>query len=297
MPISSVLRASDGRNISYDDAVVVNGSSFARIAVGDLFNIPVRGYSTAFVTYFGSYSGHATVTEAYMEGDGWQTQQVYPVNTLSSTNANAKNNAGTTVAIPVSGALRLRVRITIAPTSGQMCAAVTLSPTLSVLRVDGQGAHDNAINGRPFRIGGRVSTSNFTAIASGRTSDLVCLPNGVLVTYPYAIPEQTWNYAAASGGIANTTAVTIKAAAASGIRNYLRSLQVINSAAVASEFSVRDGSAGTVLYRGYVPASMTAQQQINFEPPLRGTAATLMEVAMTTTATATMFNAQGWTGP
>ena len=40
--------------------------------------------------------------------------------------------------------------------------------------------------------------------------------SGALVIDNHAIPELTWNYAAASGGILNTTtAVTIKAAVAS----------------------------------------------------------------------------------
>jgi hypothetical protein len=120
-------------------------------------------------------------------------------------------------------------------------------------------------------------------------------PSTPLPTYnqPFAVPASQWTYAGATGGIVNTTPVAVKAAAGAGVRNYLVSVQYFNSAAVASEIEIRDGS--TVIWRGFVPASMTVPVSVTFEIPLRGTANTALNVALATTATATRVSAQGFT--
>jgi predicted ATPase len=108
-----------------------------------------------------------------------------------------------------------------------------------------------------------------------------------------------WNYAAAASGIVNTlTAVTIKAAAGAGIRNYLSSLQLASDAlGGATEFVIRDGAGGTVLWRGKLQTTAMVQQTFNFDPPLRSTANTLLEVATLTAVTGGVYvNAQGYTG-
>lgn len=108
------------------------------------------------------------------------------------------------------------------------------------------------------------------------------------------LPAAFWSYAGATGGIINTTDVAIKAASGAGVRNYLKSIQFKNTAAVASEIVVKDGS--TVIWRGHVSASMAVMDGWTFDPPLRGTANTALNVAMLTTATATVVSAQGFTG-
>jgi hypothetical protein len=132
---------------------------------------------------------------------------------------------------------------------------------------------------------GYVDASGRKAVARESTP----LPT---LTQPFVVPASRWNYAGATGGIVNTTAVALNAAGAAGIRNYVAAIQYFNSAAVASEIEIRDGS--TVIWRGYVPASMTVPVQITFPVPLRGTAATAVNVALVTTATATRVSAQGY---
>ena len=111
-----------------------------------------------------------------------------------------------------------------------------------------------------------------------------------------------WSYAAAASGILNTTtAVTFKTAAGSGQRNYITGLQVTAEAlGTATELAIRDGAAGTVLWRikigtGGIPAGIN----IIFDSPLKGTANTLLEVVTLTASTtgAVYFNAQGFTAP
>ena len=117
-----------------------------------------------------------------------------------------------------------------------------------------------------------------------------------------SIPENEWVYAAASGGIANTTtAVTLVAAQAAGIRNYLTNLQLSSDAlGAATEIAIRDGAGGTVLWRGKIgTAGIAGVSTIQFSDPLKSTAATLLEV-VTLSASVTggvYVNAQGYIAP
>lgn len=158
----------------------------------------------------------------------------------------------------------------------------------------GVAAHDAAISGNPVRIAGRALTSDYTAVAAGDTADLITTLLGKLVTIPYANPNNTWSYAAASGGIVNTTGVTIKAAGGAGVRLYVTDVQIINGhATVSTDVQIRDGAAGTVLYRGFAQAA-GGGVSVHFAVPLRGTANTLLEVACGTTGSATYVNVQGY---
>lgn len=121
-----------------------------------------------------------------------------------------------------------------------------------------------------------------------------------LITQPVAI-STPWRYAAAASGIDNTTtAVTVKAAAAAGVRNYIQSMQISHDAlGGATELAIRDGAGGTVLWRGKLQTTATdaSGMTINFDPPLQGTAATLAEVVTLTAVTGGVYvNLQGYTG-
>lgn len=172
---------------------------------------------------------------------------------------------------------------------------VTLAAGTNTNEVVGDAAHDAAIGGNPVRIGARALTADYTAVAAGDTADIIATLLGKLVTYPYANPNQSWVYAAASGGIVNTTGVSAKAAAGAGIRNYVTEAQIVNGhATVSTDVQIRDGASGTVLWRGFAQAA-GGGISAKFDPPLRGTANTLIEVACGTTGTATYFNLQGFT--
>ena len=108
---------------------------------------------------------------------------------------------------------------------------------------------------------------------------------------PLSESATSWSYAAASGGITNTSDVAIKAAAGAGVRNVIRTLGVINRSATATEVVVKDGS--TVIWR--MEFGQSEGIQVTFDPPLIGTANTALNVACITTASKTYVNAQGYT--
>lgn len=125
--------------------------------------------------------------------------------------------------------------------------------------------------------------------------------NGTVVQR--ALSSTFWQYAADAAGIVNTVvAVTIKAAAGAGVRNFLTSIQVSHDTLGAvTRLAVRDGAGGTVLWRGRLQTAATDASGgsgfIKFDPPLRGSANTLLEVLTEVAVTGAVFvSAQGYTG-
>ena len=175
-----------------------------------------------------------------------------------------------------------------ATNSAQVVAIHPSSP------LNGQSAHDAAITGNPVRLAGRALTAAYTAVATGDTADLITTTQGVVITRPYQIPELEWSYAAASGGITNTTDVALAAAAGAGLRRYVTSIGLSNASAVATEVVLKDGS--TVIWRGYVAANAPLVH-IDFSNPLKTSANAALNVACITTASAIYINAQGYTAP
>ncbi len=173
---------------------------------------------------------------------------------------------------------------------------VTLAAGTNTNEVVGDAAHDAAIAGNPVRIAARGMSADYTAVTTGDTADILSSLLGKLVTLPYTIPANTWVYAAPAGGLVSQTAVTVKSAAGSGIRNYVTSVQIINShQTISTEIMILDGAAGTVLWRGWAQAA-GGGISCKFDPPLRGTADTLLEVdEVTATGTAgLLINLQGF---
>ena len=112
---------------------------------------------------------------------------------------------------------------------------------------------------------------------------------------------KTWAYAAAAGGITNTTtAVTVAPAAGASVRNYVLSMQCDSDAlGAATELAIRDGASGTVIWRTkFGTAGIPNGIDLTFNPPLRGSANTLVEiVTLTATVTGSVYcNLQGYTG-
>ena len=139
-----------------------------------------------------------------------------------------------------------------------------------------------------------------TVAADGTRVAVVGDGTGSLLVRANATAANTWSYAAASGGILNTTtAVTMKAAAGAGVRNYITGISIMGEAlGTATEVAIRDGAAGTVLWRIKIPTGGLPATHIAFDTPLRGSANTLLEVVtLTASVTGAVYvNAQGFVG-
>ena len=183
--------------------------------------------------------------------------------------------------------------------SGTVSVVAVLSKTpfvqLGLLYVGGGASPEGGgIGTSPIVIGLECRTSSKTSVANSTLVRPIATVDGRLITRLNSIPENEWQYAAASGGITNTTDVVLQAAAGSGIKNYLTGLSVANASATASEVVVKDGS--TVIWRMYLAANAPIQS-IKFVTPLQSTANTALNVACITTGTQTYVNAQGYKAP
>ena len=156
----------------------------------------------------------------------------------------------------------------------------------------GYVAADAVADTQVVAMGGKVANSNPTAMsASGDANHALMTMIGALVMRPYSIPESEWSY---TGSVTVTTDIAVKAAAAAGIRNYVNGLQLQNTGAAATTFLIKDGT--TVIWQCSLPASMATPVDIEFKIPLKGTAATAVNVACGTASTV-LVNVQGHFAP
>lgn len=144
---------------------------------------------------------------------------------------------------------------------------------------------------RPLYVASGVYDGTGVTVARGDTNATAMQPS---------LTALFWSYAAAAGGILNTTtAVTVKAAAGANVRNYAESIQLDWEAlGAATEVVIRDGAGGTVLWRMKIGTGAAGSRTVKFGTALRGTANTLLEVVtLTASITGAVYvNLQGWTG-
>jgi hypothetical protein len=270
-----------------------------------LFTQDMIGYESLSLQVTNPGSGCTTVYEASEDQTTWVAAPGVSQANLGSTIA-ASSTAGAAIMHFRRTARYFRARVSVYG-SGTVAVQGTLSKSslnniLSALCIFGINSHGGSVGNAPVRIAGRALSSNYTALSNSQTADLVTTLVGALVTKPYSIPESDWSYAAASGGISNTTtAVEIKAAAGSGLRNYITALQIDAEALTnATEVVIRDGAGGTVLWRCKIgTAGLLNGLNITFPSPIKGSANTLLEVAtLTASGTGAVYvNAQGYVAP
>lgn len=172
----------------------------------------------------------------------------------------------------------------------------TLGGVRRVLQIDSAGT---PVDPPTAASTGAPADAAYTDTDGSDPGTLIAIEKGLFIKLEairvlLAVAAIRWQYAGVTGGLIDTADVVVSAAGAAGVRNYMTGLQFHNTSATASEIVVKDGS--TVIWRGVAPASMAQPAAINFDVPLRGTAATALNVAMITTGTATRVSAQGFQG-
>lgn len=146
-----------------------------------------------------------------------------------------------------------------------------------------------------------INVGSFGMVYNGSTWDRARGDVSGQVNQPHAMTGNRIQYAAAAGGITNTTvAVTMFAAAGAGVRNYITGLQIeADALGAATELAIRDGAAGTVIWRTKIgTAGLLSGRDIVFPVPLKGSVDRLMEVVtLTASVTGSVYvDAQGYTG-
>jgi len=299
----SAVSPSNPLPVAQPDGLSVSGTATSAAV---LFTTSMVNYESITVQVT---SAGTSCTITYEQSEDQTTW--YSVSGISVTNSgqSAPSSGTSSVAMyifPRRGAyFRARVH-----TYGLAGSTVTAIGTLSKApvnltveaRLSGYANEGAAIINQPVPICLEGRTSSKTSVTSGQAVRPISTADGRQITRLNSIPENEWVYAAASGGITNTTtAATLVAAQAAGVRNYLTSLQISSDVlGAATEIAIRDGAGGTVLWRGKIgTAGIAGVSTIQFSDPLKSTAATLLEVV---TLSASVFggvyvNAQGYIAP
>jgi hypothetical protein len=312
VPVSGTVTVQDGGNtITVDGTVIVSGGSIAHDSATTANPLMQGGYASAAAP--ASVSADGDAVRAWFLRNGAQASVLTAAGALIGGDATNGLDADVTRVIPGTAATNLGKAVSSAAgaTDTGVAALVLRDDVLATLseadaeytqlRVDslghlwtaGQVAHDSAITGAPVRIGARAMTADITSVASGDQCDVLCDVKGKIVVLPYALNENSWQYAGPA--ITDTADDVVKASAGAGLRNFITSLTVINShATVGTVVELKDGS--TVIHRGYA-APLGGGYTVTFPMALKGTAATAVNVACVTTGSNTYVNASGYVAP
>ncbi len=298
----TAVSSSNPLPVAQTDGLAVSGTATSAAV---LFTTSMLNYESITVQVTSAGSSCTITYETSEDGVNWQsTSGLTTSNIGASVNTITSSNA-IILQFPRKASI-FRARVS-AYGSGTVSVVGTLSkvpvaqPGLTFI---GSGISPEGGGGgtNPIAVGLEGRTSSKTSVTNATLVRPISTLDGRQVIRLNSIPENEWVYAAASGGITNTTtAATLVAAQAAGVRNYLTSLQISSDVlGAATEIAIRDGAGGTVLWRGKIgTAGIAGVSTIQFSDPLKSTAATLLEV-VTLSASVTggvYVNAQGYIAP
>ena len=287
--------------VAQPDGLAVSGTATSAAV---LFTTSMLNYESITVQVTSAGTGCIIVYEASEDGLSWQLTSGVLTSNVGST---AFITASATAAIYQfpRKALLFRARVSTYG-SGTVSVVGSLSKVPvqypAVTYILGTASENGNVISNIMPVGLEGRTSSKTSVSNAYSVRPIATTDGRQIVRLNSIPENEWQYAAQSGGITNTTtAVTLVAAQAAGVRNYLTSLQLSSDAlGAATEIAIRDGAGGTVLWRGKIgTAGITGVSTIQFSDPLKSTAATLLEVVtLTASVTGSVYvNAQGYIAP
>lgn len=149
---------------------------------------------------------------------------------------------------------------------------------------------DSAVASEGVQIMLDARSADPTAVGTGDAVRALATLTGKQVVVPYAIPASTWAYA--SPAAVTDTSDDVAKANAAGLRNYITGIQVFNSHDTqGTAVVIKDGS--TVIWQGWAEQA-GGGCSAKFDPPLRGTVNTAVNVANVSSGAATFFNLQGF---
>ena len=261
---SASVSSSNPLPVAQADGLSVSGTATSAAV---LFTTSMLNYESITVQVTSAGTSCTITYETSDDNTNW-----YPCAGLRADNPGIFGITSTSTAAQMAQFTRkglyFRARVS-AYSSGTISVVGTLSKNpvmqLGIVNVIGQNAEGANVGSFPIAIACEGRTSSKTSVATGQVVRPISTVDGRQIVRLNSIPENEWQYAAASGGITNTTDVVLQAAAGSGIKNYLTGLSVANANATASEIVIKDGS--TVIWRMYLAANAPIKSII-FSTPL-----------------------------
>lgn len=299
----TAVSSSNPLPVAQTDGLSVSGTVIGTAANDATSGIPTVLFTTSMLNYesitvqvTSAGSGCTISYETSDDNTAWYSSGGMIV---TNTGQNAPVTTSTTAAFyqfPRKG-LYFRARV-ITYGSGTVSVVGTLSKVpvqqSSAIYILGASTEGGVLvpNLVPTSIEARTTSKSF--VSNATYTRPIATVDGRQITRLNSIPENEWQYAAASGGITDTANVVLAVAQGANIKNYLTGLSIANANATATEVVVKDGS--TVIWRMYLAANAPIQN-IKFITPLQSTANTALNVACITTGTQTYISAQGYKAP
>ena len=286
-----------------DSAVFTASATSAAV----LFTVDMTNWRSVLLQVTNAGSSCTVIYECSNDQSQWNPVLGQLVNANSATNGSSSlaSSSSTTAAqyhFPKRGKyLRARVSVygsgTVSVSYSLSCADV--SPIIAAT-VYGQIGEAGAAVGNPVTIGIEGRTTRKTLVANGQVVRPIGTVDGKLIVRNHSIPENEWKYAAASGGIVNTTTpVTLAAAGGAGLSVYITSMQVRAQAlGNATEIVLVDG-ASTVYWRSEIGTAGLPLTPLGIEDPIKILANSDLRFAtVTASGTGAVYvNAQGYYAP
>jgi hypothetical protein len=318
-PVAPMVSNADGSTVAVvqERDGLVRTDTATSAAAGGIYVQECTGLHSVTVACSAAGAGGALVGEVSNDNVTWQGVAGYLSNSIGSTGSFITSptvSAGLAVQYPTPGKY-FRLRQT-AYTSGSFTyVSVFRSESIPKMGVyigntgttsvstQGAGAAGAAVVGNPVAMGIVARTAN-SPVTNGTSIYPLATLAGAQIVRPYSIPEGEWSYVPPVGGLVNSaTAVAIRASGGAGLRNYITSLELSTDAlGSACDLVVLDGAA--VIYRKHLQTTgIPLGINIDFPTPLKGTAATALNIQTLVSGTATAVtggiyvNAQGYTAP
>lgn len=178
----------------------------------------------------------------------------------------------------------------------QTTSAQAVSGTITASNCTGSIAHSTATAGNPVFVGGTVVAATIdTSLVQNDRAQLPITSGQQVIVKPFAPSETTFQYATpVATPVTTTTAIVLRTAGGTNIRNHLTNIQLINTSATAGAVSVQDGT--TVIWSTWLPATMTTPVNFTFDTPLRGTANTALNFVANVMGMSIFVSGQGYQG-
>ncbi|QGH73589.1 MAG: hypothetical protein [Siphoviridae sp. ct7UA22] len=271
--------------------------SKALAAVNDTLAMDVGAYESLSFYIAGTFTTLGLAFEASPNSTNGVDGNWYAIAANRTVNGMSEAGLSNTSAVPqygwsvpLAGAGWFRVRCTaIASGSVTVMAMPSYnSAGFTGIVINGPTAHDGAITGSPVRVAGKSVTTLPAAVsAASDVTDISLTMQGAVITSTHVAPSARLRNTLL---LTTTTDTSLFAAAGAGNVNNLVDLHCINVGASAVDLIIKDGS--TVIWQLPLPPNVPVL--LDWDLPIRGTANTVVNVALSAASTGVRVNATGF---